>query len=99
VEIWSNGMPQQVAAAILPNLPYEESGDGVHHMYVVPERRFDDRLRELCAKILAAKERDELSQTLAEMQWVIHQRTVRLRKLAARAFGSQDSSEKRSKAG
>jgi hypothetical protein len=58
---------------------------------VPPARRFDDRIRELCTKALSAKEPDELALTLSELQWAIHQRIVRLRKLAAAAFTGQSA--------
>jgi len=52
-------------------------------------RRFDDRIRELCAKALSAKDADELHAVLSELQFAIHRRVIRLRKLAVKAFDGQ----------
>jgi len=53
---------------------------------VMLARRFDDRILELCAKALSTKEPQEFTQTICELQWVIRQRMVRLRKLATAAY-------------
>lgn len=49
---------------------------------VVPNRRLEDRIRELCEKILAAPE-SELEPTLVALQIALHEHTERFRKLAA----------------
>jgi hypothetical protein len=56
---------------------------------VMLARRFDDRVRELCAKALSAKEPEEFTVTLCELQSVIRQRIVRHRKLALAASNGQ----------
>ena len=56
---------------------------------VMLARRFDDRVRELCAKALSAKEPEAFTLTLCELQSVIRQRIVRRRKLALAASNGQ----------
>ena len=45
-------------------------------------RRLDDRIRELCAKIVAAQD-SEVELTISELKSAVHEHTVRLRKMAA----------------
>jgi hypothetical protein len=50
---------------------------------VLPARRVNDRIRELCAEAVAAKGSHEVKSILAELQLAIHQYTQRLRNRAA----------------
>ena len=54
----------------------------------MPSRRLEDRIRELCAKAVAAKDGD-LDPTLAELREALHEHNVRLRKLAAAKLAVQ----------
>jgi hypothetical protein len=42
-------------------------------------RRLDDRIRQLCAKVVAAKDSDELHMVLPELKSAIHESVERLR--------------------
>jgi hypothetical protein len=42
-------------------------------------RRLDDRIRDLCAKVIASKGSDELHQILPELRDSIHEATERIR--------------------
>jgi hypothetical protein len=48
----------------------------------MPSRRLEDRIRELCAKAVAAPESD-LEPVIGELKVALHEHTERLRKLAA----------------
>jgi len=61
----------------------------VNNADVTLQRRFDDRIRKLCAKVLSAQAPEEFSLTLCELQSVIRQRIVRLRKATVAAFNGQ----------
>jgi len=54
-------------------------------------RRLDDRIRELCAEAVAAKNSHKARQILAELQSAIHQYTHRLRTRAAGIFATQST--------
>jgi hypothetical protein len=63
-------------------------------------RRFDDRIRELCANALSAKEPQEFTLTICELQWAIRQRHVGLKKFAAAASNGEPAiPQERRKAG
>jgi len=47
----------------------------------MPSRRLDDRIRELCAKVVAATE-EEVEPAISELQAALREHTSRLRKLA-----------------
>lgn len=49
----------------------------------IPSRRLDDRIRELCADAVAAKNSHQVKSILSELQSAIHQYTRRLRARAA----------------
>jgi hypothetical protein len=48
----------------------------------MPNRRLEDSIRELCAAVIAAKDR-ELEPALSDLKLALHEHTERLRKLAA----------------
>ena len=48
----------------------------------MPSRRLEDRIRQLCAKAVAAPESD-LEPVITELKLALHEHTERLRKLAA----------------
>jgi hypothetical protein len=48
----------------------------------MPSRRLEDRIRQLCAKAVAAAESD-LEPVITELKVALHEHTERLRKLAA----------------
>ena len=48
----------------------------------MPSRRLEDRIRQLCAKAVAAAESD-LEPVITELKLALHEHTERLRKLAA----------------
>jgi hypothetical protein len=48
----------------------------------MPPRRLEDRIRQLCAKAVAAPESD-LEPVITELKVALHEHTERLRKLAA----------------
>jgi hypothetical protein len=50
---------------------------------VLPARRLNDRIRELCAEAVATKSSHEVKSILAELQSAIRQYTQRLRNRAA----------------
>jgi hypothetical protein len=50
----------------------------------VSGRRLEDRIRELCAKAIAAPGGDELEPALSELKAALHEHTERLRQLAAK---------------
>lgn len=49
-------------------------------------RRAEDRIRELCAKVIASKDSDELNVLLPELRSAIHQAIERLRMKAVVAL-------------
>ena len=52
----------------------------VKNVNVTFTRQLDDRIRELSARLLSSQDPEEFSLTLCELQSVIRQRIVRLRK-------------------
>jgi hypothetical protein len=46
-------------------------------------RRLEDRIRELCTKVVASKDSDELHTILPELRGAIHEATERIRLQAA----------------
>jgi hypothetical protein len=48
----------------------------------MPGRDFESRIRDLCAKIIAAPEAD-LASLLSELRGALHEHTVHLRRMAA----------------
>jgi hypothetical protein len=57
-------------------------------LFPVPSR-LDDRIRELCAKALTAKD-PELQRILGELQDSLHEHSERLRRLAAEKLGKRE---------
>jgi hypothetical protein len=53
----------------------------------MPSRRLEDRIRELCAKAVAA-DSSELSAIFSELKSALHEHSERLRKLAAEKLAS-----------
>lgn len=51
-------------------------------------RRLEDRIRELCAKIVVSKDQDELNLILPELKTAIHQAIERVRIKAVAVLGS-----------
>jgi hypothetical protein len=51
-------------------------------IWFVPARRLEDRIRELCAKVLQARDA-EVNSTLSELRSAMQEHTQRLRNLAA----------------
>jgi hypothetical protein len=61
-------------------------------------RRLDDRIRELCAKVIASTDPAELEVILPELRSAIHQAVERLRIRSAAILGSRrDVPNERSK--
>jgi hypothetical protein len=59
-------------------------------------RRLDDRIRELCARLIHLKEHDDLDLILPELKAALHQSIERLRIRAAGALsGYRDFTERR----
>jgi hypothetical protein len=56
--------------------------DGTEIGWGVPSRRLDDRIRELCHRVVASGE-DELEPLIAELKSALGEHNLRLRKLAA----------------
>jgi hypothetical protein len=54
----------------------------IQHSSGMLARRFEDRIRNLCAKVIAAHE-DEVAPTISELKAALHEHNQRLRKLAA----------------
>jgi len=52
-------------------------------------RRLEDRIRNLCAKLTAAKDSDEAQKPLSELQSATHELIKRLRARAIAVLGSQ----------
>jgi hypothetical protein len=48
----------------------------------MPSRRLEDRIRELCAKVIAAHE-DDVGPAISELKSALREHNVRLRQLAA----------------
>jgi hypothetical protein len=62
---------------------------------VVPSRRLEDRIRELCEKVLKARE-SEFGPTLSTLQAALHEHTERIRRVAAdQALGFKGPGENR----
>jgi hypothetical protein len=55
----------------------------------MPPRRLDDRIRELCAKVVAAQETD-LEPSISELKAALREHAARLRKLVARKFADSE---------
>jgi nitrogen-specific signal transduction histidine kinase len=51
-------------------------------------RRLEDRIRELCARVAASKDQDELNLILPELNTAIHQVIERVRIKAVAVLGS-----------
>ena len=49
---------------------------------IVPSRRLEDKIRQLCAEAIAAPQ-SEFEPAIAELKLALHEHTERLRKLAA----------------
>lgn len=60
-------------------------------------RRLDDRIRELCAKVVASKDPDEVNRTLPELRSALHEAIERIRVRAARTLAGKDPPEERRK--
>jgi len=52
----------------------------------LPQRRIDDKLRNLCAKVLAASDDGELECVRQEFLALVHEKLQRLKSRAARLF-------------
>ena len=59
----------------------------------VPPHRLDDRIRELCARVVAA-EGDDLPPAISDLKAALREHNNRLRKLAASTLGFLWSSQK-----
>jgi len=72
------------ASSVSPNLLSTLYGtlDGTEIRWGVLSRRLDDRIRELCHKVVAAGE-DELEPLIADLKSALSEHNIRLRKLAA----------------
>jgi hypothetical protein len=57
----------------------------------VKSRRLEDRIRELCARVVAAKSFDELNLILPELRSAIHQAIQRVRLRAAAILAKPDN--------
>jgi hypothetical protein len=63
-------------------------------------RRLDDRIRELCARVIASENSDELNLILPELRTAIHEATERLRlRAAATLMGNSKPPKERRKLG
>ncbi len=51
-------------------------------------RRLEDRIREMCAKVAASRDQDELNLILPELKTAIHQAIERVRIKAVAVLGS-----------
>jgi hypothetical protein len=51
-----------------------------------PQRRIDDKLRNLCAKVLAASDDGDLESVRQEFLALVHEKLQRLKSRAARLF-------------
>jgi hypothetical protein len=61
----------------------------------MPSRRLEDRIRELCAKVIVARE-EEVGPAIAELKSALHEHNARLRKLAAAKLTRLETSDSRS---
>ena len=61
----------------------------------MPSRRLEDRIRELCASVIVAREED-VGPAIAELQSALHEPNDRLRKLAATKLTRLETSDTRS---
>jgi hypothetical protein len=61
----------------------------------MPSRRLEDRIRELCAKVIVAHEED-VGPAIAELKCALHEHNDRLRKLAATKLTRLEASHTRS---
>lgn len=59
-----------------------------------PSRRLEDRIRELCAQVLASENADDLKLVLPELRKAIHEATERLRARAAAALKGDGKPDK-----
>ena len=58
------------------------TGVPVGLILTVPSRRLDDRIRELCARVVSTQGA-EMESTIAQLKAALHEHNERLRKLAA----------------
>jgi hypothetical protein len=58
----------------------------------MPSRRLEDRIRELCAKVIVARE-EEVAPAIADLKEALHEHNMRLRKLAATKLTRLESSQ------
>jgi hypothetical protein len=61
----------------------------------MPSRRLEDRIRELCAKVIVAHE-EEVGPAIADLKAALHEHNTRLRKLAAAKLTRLETSDSRS---
>jgi hypothetical protein len=54
----------------------------------MPFRRLEDRIHELCRKLLTAQDSPELDAIFSELRSALHEHAERLRKLAARKLAA-----------
>lgn len=64
----------------------------------MPTRRLDDRIREMCARVVALKDCDDLDPILEELRAALHQSIERLRMRAVAVLGGRRDFEERRKA-
>jgi hypothetical protein len=61
----------------------------------MPSRRLEDRIRELCAKVIVARE-EEVGPAITDLKAALHEHNARLRKLAAAKLTRLETTESRS---
>jgi hypothetical protein len=64
----------------------------------MPTRRLDDRIREMCARVVALKDGDAVDPVLPELRAALHQSIERLRIRAVAVLGGRSDFEERRKA-
>jgi hypothetical protein len=60
----------------------------------MPSRRLEDRIRELCAKLIKAEDQDFESAS-AELKGALHEHTERLRKVVAQNLLKKEQANRR----
>ena len=61
--------------------------------------RLEDRIRELCTKVVAVRGSEEFDQTITELKSALHEQAERMRKLAASAAMNERLPQDRRRSG
>ena len=77
---------------------YRLIAEAVASCWVVPSRRLEDRIRQLCARAVTAQG-SELDRTLVDLQSALHEHIERLRRMTATKLVGDGGERKQRRSG